>query len=76
MRSASSSSRVAATLALLPQTSQLAKLRSHFHKDIRRQLYSEEDDLAFFDTIKRQLKEIEKRMEDGRAALQVWQQTG
>lgn len=53
------------------QTSQLSKLRQHFHKDIRRQLYGDQDDHDFFDIIKKQLKEIEKRLEDGRAALQV-----
>ncbi len=53
------------------QSSQLSRLRAHFHKDLRRQLYGDEDDVAFFDIIKKQLKEIEKRLEDGRAALQV-----
>ncbi|WIA33521.1 hypothetical protein OEZ86_006646 [Tetradesmus obliquus] len=49
---------------------QLNKLRQHFHKDVRKQLYSDVDDRAFFDRIKTALKAIEGRLEEGRVALQ------
>jgi hypothetical protein len=31
---------------------QLAKLRSHFHKDVRKQLYGEAEDKQFFESLK------------------------
>lgn len=37
---------------------------------MRRQLYTDKDDREIFSTIQDQLRRIEKRMEDGRAALQ------
>jgi hypothetical protein len=37
---------------------QLSKLRSYFHKDVRKQLYSEDDDKAFFNRIKTQVKQV------------------
>ncbi len=40
---------------------QLSKLRSYFHKDVRKQLYSEEDDMAFFNRIKTQVKQVRSR---------------
>ena len=42
------------TLSVLEpqQHLQLTKLRSHFHKDVRKQLYSESDDRLFFDNLK------------------------
>eukprot|EP00884_Botryococcus_braunii_P009363 jgi/Botrbrau1/18428/Bobra.0072s0020.2 len=46
------------------------KLRDHFQKDVRRQLYTLDDDVTFFDWIKHELKSVEKRLEDGRVALQ------
>lgn len=49
---------------------QLNKLRQHFHKDVRKQLYSEADDVAFFNRIKDAAKAVEARLEDGRVALQ------
>ena len=47
----------------------LQKLRLHFFKDIRRQLYSEEDDKQLYGTISRELQEVDRKLEDGRAAL-------
>jgi hypothetical protein len=44
--------------------------RQHFHKDVRKQLYSDNDDRQFFDRIKCALKTIEGRLEEGRVALQ------
>jgi hypothetical protein len=44
--------------------------RQHFHKDVRKQLYSDADDRQFFDRIKCGLKTIEGRLEEGRVALQ------
>jgi hypothetical protein len=44
--------------------------RQHFHKDVRKQLYSDSDDRQFFDRIKCGLKTIEGRLEEGRVALQ------
>ena len=38
-------------------------------QDVRRQLYSAEDDRTFFDWTRRELRAVEKRLEDGRAAL-------
>lgn len=47
----------------------IAKLRQHFSKDVRRQLYGDEDDRKFFQWVQSQLKQTEKRLEDGRAVL-------
>ncbi len=52
------------------QMLQLPKLQAHFQKDVRRQLYNETDDRSFFNRIKDELKQVEKRLEDGRGALQ------
>lgn len=48
----------------------LAADRQHFHKDVRKQLYSEDDDRSFFNRIKDALKSTEARLEEGRVALQ------
>ena len=45
------------------------KLRQHFNKEIRRQLYTEKEDLFFFKWINRVLKELDKRIDAGCAAL-------
>lgn len=45
--------------------------RQHFHKDVRKQLYSDADDRNFFNRIKDALKHVESRLEEGRVALQV-----
>ncbi|UPR04627.1 hypothetical protein HOP50_17g79710 [Chloropicon primus] len=45
------------------------KCRSYFHKDIRRQLYTEKEDRFFFKWINDVLKELEKRIDAGCAAL-------
>ncbi|GAX74273.1 hypothetical protein CEUSTIGMA_g1722.t1 [Chlamydomonas eustigma] len=59
------------SLDLSPQQCmQLAKLRSHFHKDVRKQLYGETEDKQFFDSLKQEVKVIEKRLEESRVALQ------
>ncbi|DBA96032.1 TPA: hypothetical protein ACH3X1_001533 [Trebouxia sp. C0004] len=47
----------------------IAKLRQHFCKDVRRQLYGDDDDRKFFQWVQSQLKQTEKRLEDGRAVL-------
>lgn len=39
-------------------------------QEVRRQLYSDKDDRAIFSTIQGQLRNVEKRLEEGRAALQ------
>jgi hypothetical protein len=44
--------------------------RQHFQKDVRKQLYRDADDRKLFDRIACELKAIEARLEDGRAALQ------
>lgn len=36
---------------------------------MRRQLYGEEDDRSFFDSIRQELKATDKKLEDGRAVL-------
>ena len=38
-------------------------------QDVRRQLYVDEDDRKFFNWVQSQLKQTEKRLEDGRAVL-------
>ena len=53
--------------SLTSQHSALVKLRSHFQKDVRRQLYGDEDDQQFFRWINGERKQVEKRLEDGRA---------
>lgn len=47
----------------------LQKLRVHFFKDIRRQLYSDEDDRQLYNTIIRELHDVDRKLEEGRAAL-------
>ncbi|KAK9806100.1 hypothetical protein WJX72_001362 [[Myrmecia] bisecta] len=48
----------------------LVKLRAHFQKDVRRQLYTSEDDKTFYDWIQRELGQVEKKLDEGRAVLQ------
>ena len=38
-------------------------------QDVRRQLYSMDDDRNFFDWIQKELRAVERRLEDGRAVL-------
>jgi hypothetical protein len=38
-------------------------------QDVRRQLYGSEDDRTFFDWVQKELRAVERRLEDGRAAL-------
>lgn len=38
-------------------------------QDVRRQLYSMDDDRTFFDWIQKELRTVERRLEDGRAVL-------
>ncbi len=38
-------------------------------QDVRRQLYSMDDDRTFFDWIQKELRAVERRLEDGRAVL-------
>lgn len=38
-------------------------------QDVRRQLYGDEDDRKFFAWVQGQVKQIEKRLEEGRAVL-------
>ncbi len=49
------------------QAGSLVKLRAHFQKDVRRQLYGDEDDQQFYRWINSERKQVEKRLEDGRA---------
>ncbi|GLI67376.1 hypothetical protein VaNZ11_011557 [Volvox africanus] len=57
--------------SLTPQQHiQLTKMRNHFCKDVRKQLYGDADDRTFFDNLKTALKTIERRMEDSSVALQ------
>ncbi|BDA41097.1 probable inactive ubiquitin carboxyl-terminal hydrolase 54 at C-terminar half [Coccomyxa sp. Obi] len=58
-----------ATQRITSNTMALQKLRSHFQKDVRRQLYSMDDDRNFFDWIQKELRAVERRLEDGRAVL-------
>ncbi|KXZ54862.1 hypothetical protein GPECTOR_4g934 [Gonium pectorale] len=61
----------AAAGSLTPQQYiQLTKMRNHFIKDVRKQLYGDADDRLFFDNIKTALKAIERRLEDSSVALQ------
>ncbi|GLC41576.1 hypothetical protein PLESTM_001216400 [Pleodorina starrii] len=61
----------AASGSLTPQQYiQLTKLRNHFSKDVRKQLYGDADDRTFFDNLKTALKAIERRLEDSSVALQ------
>ncbi len=53
----------------LPQEPGLQKLRVHFFKDIRRQLYNDDDDRVFYNLITRELHDVDKRLDEGRAAL-------
>ncbi|GIL82776.1 hypothetical protein Vretimale_8343 [Volvox reticuliferus] len=61
----------AASGSLTPQQHiQLTKMRNHFFKDVRKQLYGDADDRTFFDNLKTALKTIERRLEDSSVALQ------
>ncbi|KAL6765006.1 hypothetical protein V8C86DRAFT_2467238 [Haematococcus lacustris] len=48
----------------------LNKLRAHFQKDVRKQLYSNADDRLIFDSLKAEIKLMEQRCEEGRVAVQ------
>lgn len=61
---------IAAVKSATRQEEELQRLRSQFRTDVRHQLYSSEDDLVIFSNIKRQLKDVEQRLETGRVALQ------
>jgi hypothetical protein len=54
---------------LTPTSLQLAKMRAHFTKDVRKQLYTDADDRAFFDRVKAELRAAEQRLAEGAAAL-------
>jgi hypothetical protein len=60
---------VAAVKSVTRQGEELRRVRDQFQRDMRRQLYTADDDLALFDLVKRQLVDIERRLDDGRAAL-------
>lgn len=48
----------------------LDALRTTFHRDFKKQLYSDVDDTTFFNRIKKELKHMERRLEDGAVVLQ------
>ena len=48
----------------------LEKVRSAFHKDFKKQLYSDADDQTFSNRIKTELKTVEKRVEEGAVVVQ------
>lgn len=50
--------------------SALIPLRQTFSRDFKKQLYSDQDDREFFDRIKSELKQVERRLEDGAVVLQ------
>eukprot|EP00210_Caulerpa_lentillifera_P004712 g4496.t1 len=52
------------------ETNPLADSRRSFYKDFKKQLYSDLDDQTFFSRIKTELKQVEKRVEDGAVVLQ------
>jgi len=58
-----------APAAVTPAALQLAKMRAHFAKDVRKQLYTDADDRAFFDRVKAEVRAVDGRLADGRAAL-------
>eukprot|EP00955_Chlamydomonas_euryale_P017647 188644-Chlamydomonas_euryale.AAC.2 len=58
-------------LELSPQQCmQLAKLRTHFHMDLRKQLYCDDDHKQLFEWLKAEVKAIDKRLDESRVALQ------
>lgn len=48
----------------------LSKARAAFHKDFKKQLYSDLDEQTFCNRIRAELKTVEKRLEDGAVVLQ------
>ena len=48
----------------------LEKVRSAFHKDFKKQLYSDTDDQTFSSRIRTELKTVEKRVEEGAVVVQ------
>ena len=61
---------VAAVRSATHHADELEALRANFHTSIRRQLYLPADDLVIFEAVKKQLKDIETRLEEGRVAVQ------
>lgn len=61
---------VAAVRSATHHVDDLDALRTNFHTSIRRQLYSSSDDISIFEAVQKQLKEIERRLEEGRVAVQ------
>ena len=52
-----------------PATRRVAEQHRAHAQDVRRQLYSMDDDRTFFDWIQKELRAVERRLEDGRAVL-------
>lgn len=53
-----------------PDGAVLEALRATFHRDFKKQLYSDVDDTTFFNRIKKELKHMDRRLEDGAVVLQ------
>lgn len=53
-----------------PDEAALEGLRATFHRDFKKQLYSDIDDATFFIRIKKELKHMDRRLEDGAVVLQ------
>lgn len=45
------------------------KLRSQFFSDLRRQLYTDADDLKYFDDVSTSLRSIQRRLQESTAAV-------
>jgi hypothetical protein len=47
------------------------KLRSQFFSDLRRQLYTDQDDLKYFDDVSTSLRSIQNRLNESTAAVSI-----
>ena len=61
---------IAAVKAATHHAEELETLRNNFNTTFRKELYVPADDIAIFETVQKQLKEIERRLEEGRVAAQ------
>ncbi|KAG7673994.1 hypothetical protein Ndes2526B_g02526 [Nannochloris sp. 'desiccata'] len=61
---------VAAVKVATRHADELETLRNSFNTTFRKELYVPADDIAIFETVQKQLKEIERRLDEGRVAVQ------
>ena len=61
---------VAAVRSATHHAEELDALRTNFHTSFLQQLYAHTDDINIFEMVQKQLKEVERRLDDGNVAVQ------